>query len=49
MPAPRLQSRRCERIEAGIGRQMMRATGIRAIAGVTASFVGLFGTEGHHE
>jgi biopolymer transport protein ExbB len=33
-----------ERIEAGIGRQMMRATGVLATIGATAPFVGLFGT-----
>jgi len=33
-----------ERIEAGIGRKMMRATGILATIGATAPFVGLFGT-----
>jgi biopolymer transport protein ExbB len=32
------------RIEAGVGRQMMRATGILATTGATAPFVGLFGT-----
>ena len=32
------------RIEAGVGRQMMRATGIIATIGATAPFVGLFGT-----
>jgi biopolymer transport protein ExbB len=35
---------RCERIEAAIGRRMMRATGILATIGATAPFVGLFGT-----
>ena len=35
---------RFERIEAGVGRQMMRATGILATVGATAPFVGLFGT-----
>ena len=35
---------RFERIEAGVGRQMMRATGILATIGATAPFVGLFGT-----
>src|SRR5215468_483706 len=35
---------RFERIEAGVGRQMMRATGILATTGATAPFVGLFGT-----
>ena len=35
---------RFERIEAGIGRRMMRATGILATIGATAPFVGLFGT-----
>jgi biopolymer transport protein ExbB len=34
---------RFERIEAGVGRQMMRATGILATIGATAPFVGLFG------
>ena len=32
------------RIEAGVGRQMMRATGILATTGAIAPFVGLFGT-----
>jgi biopolymer transport protein ExbB len=32
------------RIEAGVGRQMMRATGVIATIGATAPFVGLFGT-----
>jgi biopolymer transport protein ExbB len=32
------------RIEAGVGRQMMQATGIIATIGATAPFVGLFGT-----
>src|SRR5215475_1250860 len=32
------------RIEAGVGRQMMRATGILATTGATAPFIGLFGT-----
>jgi biopolymer transport protein ExbB len=32
------------RIEAGVGRHMMRATGILATIGATAPFVGLFGT-----
>ena len=32
------------RIEAGVGRKMMRATGILATIGATAPFVGLFGT-----
>jgi biopolymer transport protein ExbB len=32
------------RIEAGVGRRMMRATGIVATIGATAPFVGLFGT-----
>jgi biopolymer transport protein ExbB len=32
------------RIEAGVGRQMMRATGIIATIGATAPFIGLFGT-----
>jgi biopolymer transport protein ExbB len=35
---------RFERIEAGVGRRMMRATGIIATIGATAPFVGLFGT-----
>ena len=35
---------RFERIEAGIGRRMTRATGILATIGATAPFVGLFGT-----
>ncbi len=35
---------RFERIEAGVGRQMLRATGILATIGATAPFVGLFGT-----
>jgi len=35
---------RFERIEAGVGREMMRATGILATIGATAPFVGLFGT-----
>ena len=35
---------RFERIEAGVGRQMMRATGILATTGATAPFIGLFGT-----
>ncbi len=35
---------RCERIEAAVGRRMMRATGILATIGATAPFVGLFGT-----
>ena len=35
---------RFERIEAGVGRHMMRATGILATIGATAPFVGLFGT-----
>jgi biopolymer transport protein ExbB len=35
---------RFERIEAGVGRRMMRATGILATTGATAPFVGLFGT-----
>jgi biopolymer transport protein ExbB len=34
---------RFERIEASVGRQMMRATGILATIGATAPFVGLFG------
>jgi biopolymer transport protein ExbB len=35
---------RFERIEAGVGRQMLRGTGILATIGATAPFVGLFGT-----
>jgi biopolymer transport protein ExbB len=35
---------RFERIEASVGRRMMRATGILATIGATAPFVGLFGT-----
>jgi biopolymer transport protein ExbB len=35
---------RFERIEAGVGRRMMRATGILATIGATAPFGGLFGT-----
>jgi biopolymer transport protein ExbB len=35
---------RFERIEAGVGRRLMRATGILATIGATAPFVGLFGT-----
>jgi biopolymer transport protein ExbB len=35
---------RFERIEAGVGRQMMRATGVLATTGATAPFIGLFGT-----
>jgi biopolymer transport protein ExbB len=35
---------RFERIEAAVGRRMMRATGIVATIGATAPFVGLFGT-----
>jgi biopolymer transport protein ExbB len=35
---------RFERIEAGVGRKMMQATGILATIGATAPFVGLFGT-----
>jgi biopolymer transport protein ExbB len=35
---------RFERIETGVGRKMMRATGILATIGATAPFVGLFGT-----
>src|SRR5260221_726477 len=35
---------RFERFEAGVGRKMMRATGILATIGATAPFVGLFGT-----
>jgi biopolymer transport protein ExbB len=34
---------RFERIEAGVGRHMMRATGILATIGATSPFVGLFG------
>jgi biopolymer transport protein ExbB len=34
---------RFDRIEAGVSRQMMRATGILATIGATAPFVGLFG------
>jgi len=34
---------RFERIEAGVGRHMMRATGILATVGATSPFVGLFG------
>jgi len=37
-------SARFERIEAGVGRKMLRATGILATIGATAPFVGLFGT-----
>ena len=37
-------SARFERIEAGVGRQMLRGTGILATIGATAPFVGLFGT-----
>jgi biopolymer transport protein ExbB len=37
-------SARFERIDAGVGRQMMGATGILATIGATAPFVGLFGT-----
>jgi len=33
-----------ERLEAAVGRQMMRGTGILATVGATAPFVGLFGT-----
>ena len=36
-------SARFERIEAGVSRHMMRATGILATIGATAPFVGLFG------
>jgi biopolymer transport protein ExbB len=35
---------RLERLEAGYGRRMMRATGVLATIGATAPFVGLFGT-----
>jgi biopolymer transport protein ExbB len=35
---------RLERIEASVGRRLMRATGILATIGATAPFVGLFGT-----
>jgi biopolymer transport protein ExbB len=35
---------RFERIEAGVGRTMLRGTGILATIGATAPFVGLFGT-----
>jgi biopolymer transport protein ExbB len=35
---------RFERIEAGVGRAMLRGTGILATIGATAPFVGLFGT-----
>ena len=35
---------RFDRIEAGVGRQMLRSTGILATIGATAPFVGLFGT-----
>ena len=35
---------RFERIEASVGRQMLRGTGILATIGATAPFVGLFGT-----
>jgi biopolymer transport protein ExbB len=35
---------RFERVEAGVGRQMLRSTGILATIGATAPFVGLFGT-----
>jgi len=35
---------RCQRVEAAVGRSMMRATGIVATIGATAPFVGLFGT-----
>ncbi len=37
-------SARFNRIEAAVGRQMMRGTGILATIGATAPFVGLFGT-----
>jgi biopolymer transport protein ExbB len=35
---------RLERLEAGYGRRVMRATGVLATIGATAPFVGLFGT-----
>jgi biopolymer transport protein ExbB len=35
---------RFERIEAGVGRRMIGATGTHATIGATAPFVGLFGT-----
>jgi biopolymer transport protein ExbB len=35
---------RFERIEVGVGRQILRGTGILATIGATAPFVGLFGT-----
>jgi biopolymer transport protein ExbB len=35
---------RFDRVEAGVGRQMLRGTGILATIGATAPFVGLFGT-----
>jgi biopolymer transport protein ExbB len=35
---------RLERLEAGYGRRIMRATGVLATIGATAPFVGLFGT-----
>jgi biopolymer transport protein ExbB len=35
---------RFERLEAGVGRRMLRSTGILATIGATAPFVGLFGT-----
>ena len=35
---------RFERIEAGVGRRMLRGTGLLATIGATAPFVGLFGT-----
>ncbi len=35
---------RFERIEAGVGRQMLRGTSVLATIGATAPFVGLFGT-----
>jgi biopolymer transport protein ExbB len=35
---------RFERIEAAVGRKMLRGTGILATIGATAPFVGLFGT-----
>jgi biopolymer transport protein ExbB len=35
---------RFERVEAGVGRQMLRGTSILATIGATAPFVGLFGT-----
>src|SRR5207249_11662974 len=35
---------RLERVEAAVGREMLRSTGILATIGATAPFVGLFGT-----